>query len=234
MAFAKRKIYTSALGTAEPYAYIAKPDYGQGSFKNERGVYKVSLTVDNDKCQGMIDAIVKCHEENYEALVADYEENPPRVARGKKPLEPYEGDMPFFDNGDGTTTFMFKCYGSFQDKKTGETKPIVLKVVDSKGKRIQEVPMIGGGSKLKIKFSLIPYKWNTAVGASVKLQLESVMLVELATFGDNDDEWADEVEEGGYEASNTSSSRKPRNEDDEEDWGGEEEEPEEEEEDGDF
>lgn len=233
MAFAKRKIYTSALGTAEPYAYIAKPDYGQGSFKNERGVYKVSLTVDNDKCQGMIDAIVKCHEENYEALVADYEENPPRVARGKKPLEPYEGDMPFFDNGDGTTTFMFKCYGSFQDKKTGETKPIVLKVVDSKGKRIEDVPLIGGGSKLKIKFSLVPYKWNTAVGASVKLQLESVMLVELATFGGDDDEWADEVEEGGYEAS-SAPSRKPAPRDTEEESWDEGEEEGEDADDGDF
>lgn len=221
MAFAKRKIYTSALGTAEPYAYIAKPDYGQGSFKNERGVYKVSLTIPNDKCQGMIDAIVAAHEENYAALVAEYEENPPRVAKGKKPLKPYEGDMPFFDNEDGTTTFSFKCYGSFQDKKTGETKPIVLKVVDSKGKRIEDVPIIGGGSKLKIKFSLIPYKWNTAVGASVKLQLESVMLVELATFGGDDDEWADDVEEGGYVASE--SSRKPRNEE-EESWDEEEEE----------
>lgn len=96
MAFAKKKILTSALGVAEPYAYIAKPDFGQGDFKNERGVYKVSLTIPNDKCQGMIDAIVACHEENYEARVAEYEENPPKAVRGKKPLEPYEGDMPFF------------------------------------------------------------------------------------------------------------------------------------------
>ncbi|MRU27422.1 hypothetical protein, partial [Xylella fastidiosa] len=82
-------------------------------------------------------------------------------------------------------------------KKTKETKHINLVVVDSKGKKIQEVPIIGGGSKLKVKYSLVPYKWNTAVGASVKLQLESVMLVELATFGGGgEDEWADEVEDG--------------------------------------
>lgn len=210
MAFAKKKILTSALGTAEPYAYIAKPDFGQGSFKNERGVYKVSLTIPNDKCQGMIDAIVAAHEENYERLVAEYEENPPKAARGKKPLEPYEGDMPFFDNDDGTTTFNFKCYGSFTDKKTGENKPINLVVVDSKGKKIKDVPIIGGGSKLKVKFSLVPYGWSKVAGASVKLQLESVMLVELATFGGESDDWADEVEEGGYEASE--SPRKPRSE----------------------
>lgn len=229
MAFAKKKVFTSALGVAEPYAYIAKPDFGQGSFKNERGVYKVSLTIPNDKCQGMIDAIVKAHEENYERLVAEYEENPPKVARGKKPLEPYEGDMPFFDNDDGTTTFSFKCYGSFTDRKTGENKPINLVVVDSKGKKIQDVPIIGGGSKLKVKFSLVPYGWSKVAGASVKLQLESVMLVELATFGGGGDDWADEVEEGGYEASEAP--RKPRQE---ESWDEEPEDTGEEDEDGDF
>lgn len=220
MAFAKKKVYTSALGTAEPYAYIAKPDFGQGSFKNERGVYKVQLTIPNAKCQGMIDAIVKCHEENYAARVEEYEANPPAVQRGKKPLQPYEGDMPFFDNGDGTTTFSFKCYGSFTDRKTGENKPINLVVVDSKGKKIKDVPIIGGGSKLKVKFSMVPYGWSKVAGASVKLQLESVMLVELATFGGEADDWADEVEEGGYVASE--SRRKPRNEE-EESWDGEEE-----------
>lgn len=229
MAFAKKKVFTSALGTAEPYAYIAKPDFGQGSFKNERGVYKVSLTIPNDKCQGMIDAIVQCHEENYAARVEEFEANPPQVARGKKPLQPYEGDMPFFDNGDGTTTFNFKCYGSFTDRKTGENKPINLVVVDSRGKKIHDVPMIGGGSKLKVKFSMVPYGWSKVAGASVKLQLESVMLVELATFGGDSDDWADEVEEGGY---TTTESPRPTRQD-EELWDADDE-PEDDDDDGDF
>lgn len=217
MAGFKKKIYTSGLGTAEPYAYLSKPDYGneEHGFGNPRGVYKVDLTLSNKdpRCQAMVDEIVKCHEEAYAAAVEEFEANPPQVQRGKKPLKPYEGDMPFFDNGDGTTTFKFKCYASFQDKKTKETKHINLVVVDSKGKKIQDVPIIGGGSKLKVKYSLVPYKWNTAVGASVKLQLESVMLVELATFGGGgDDEWADEVEDGGYTASESRQSR------DEQEW----------------
>jgi len=180
-----------------------------------RGIYKVDLTLSNKdpRCQAMVDEIVKTHEEAYAAAVEEFEANPPQVQRGKKPLKPYEGDMPFFDNGDGTTTFKFKCYASFQDKKTKETKHINLVVVDSKGKKIQEVPIIAGGSKLKVKYSLVPYKWNTAVGASVKLQLESVMLVELATFGGGgEDEWADEAEDGGYTASESRQSR------DEQEW----------------
>lgn len=228
-----KKIYTSALGTAEPYAYIAKPDYGneEKGFGNPRGVYKVDLTIPNKdpRCQRMVDEIVKTHEEAYAAAVEEYEANPPAVVRGKKPLKPYEGDMPFLDNGDGTTTFKFKCYASFQDKKTKETKHINLVVVDSKGKKMEEVPIIGGGSKLKVKYSLVPYKWNPSVGASVKLQLESVMLVELATFGGGEDDWADEVEEGGYVASG--STRKPR---EEESWEPEEESDDQDSGDGDF
>lgn len=220
MAYAKKKVLTSVLGTAEPFAYIAKPD----TKYNDRGIYKVSLTIPNNKCQGMIDAIVKAHEENYEALVEEYEANPPQTQRGKKPLKPYEGDMPFMDNGDGTTTFTFKCYGSFIDKKTGETKQINLVVVDSKGKKMKDIPLIAGGSKLKVKYSMIPFGWSKVAGASVKLQLESVMLVELATFGAGGDDWADEVEEDGYEASEAPARNPARNEEewDEEDGADEE------------
>lgn len=78
-------------------------------------------------------------------------------------------------------------------------------MVDSKGKRINDVPLIAGGSEIKVKFSMVPYGWSAVAGASVKLQLEGVMLVKLASFGGgSEDDWADEVEEGGFEASNSS------------------------------
>lgn len=231
MAFAKKKIFTSPLGVCEPYAYIAKPDFGGEGFENPRGTYKVDLTLPNEDCQKMVDAIVKCHEESYAAKLQAYEDNPPPVKKGKKPLVPYEGDMPFFDNGDGTTTFKFKCYGSFEDRKTGETRKINVTVVDSKGKKIQDVPMIAGGSKLKVKFSMVPYGWSNVAGASVKLQLEGVMLVELATFGGESDDWSDEVEEDGFVASDAPK-RAPR---DEQDWSeSDDSEDEAEDDDGDF
>lgn len=202
----KQKVFTSGLGSVEPYAYLTKPDYGneERGFGNPRGVYKGNLTLDNSnpRCQAMIDEIVKCHEEHYAERLADYEANPPVVQRGKKPLLPYEGDLPFTDNGDGTTTFKFSCYASYQDKKTKETRAINLVVVDSRGKKLEELPLfIGAGSKIKVKYKLMPYPWNPSVGASVKLQLDSVMLVELATSGGGESDWGDDVEEGGYQAS---------------------------------
>ncbi|ACF15693.1 Gp2.5-like ssDNA binding protein and ssDNA annealing protein [Yersinia phage Yepe2] len=230
MAFTKRKVFTSARGIAEPYCYLAKPDFGSGDFKNERGVYKVSLTVSNDdpRCQKMIDEIVEAHETDYAARMEEYAANPPKVVRGKKPLKPYVGDMPFMDNEDGTTTFTFKCYGSYTDRKTGENRPIDLAIVDSKGKRIRgERPAISGGSELKIKYTLFPYGWSAVAGASVKLQLDSIMLIKLVEFGGSgEDDWADEIEEDGYVAVEAQT-RKPQND------SGWDEEPEEDDEDDD-
>ncbi|MDU3350767.1 MAG: DUF2815 family protein [Clostridium sp.] len=219
MAFAKRKVFTSARGVAEPYCYLAKPDFGHGDFKNERGVYKVSLTVSNDdpRCQKMIDEIVEAHETDYAARLEEYEANPPKVVKGKKPLKPYIGSLPFMDNEDGTTTFNFKCYASFTDKKTSENRVIELAIVDSKGKRIRgERPAISGGSELKIKYTLFPYGWSAVAGASVKLQLDSIMLIKLVEFGGGDDDWSDEVEDDaeGFVASNNGA-RQPQSND----WG---------------
>lgn len=202
---ARNKIVTSGVGTVEPYAYLTKPDYGneEKGFGNPRGVYKAKLTFNNDDpvCQRMVKDIVDTHEAHYAERVAEYNENPPQVQRGKKPLLPYEGDLPFIDNGDGTTTFNYSCYASYQDKKTKETRHINVMIVDSKGKKItgDAVPLfIGGGSKIRIKYKLVPYSWNPTVGASVKLQIDSFQLIELATSGGGESEW-DEVE-GGYEA----------------------------------
>ena len=231
MAFVKRVVLTSSVGKAEPYCYLAKPDYGKDDFKNERGVYKVSLTCDNDhpRTQKMIDEIVACHEADYEARLAEHEANPPKVVKGKKPPKaPYVGYMPFMDNGDGTTTFTFKCYGSYIDKKTQETKLIVPTIVDSRGKVIRgDRPAISGGSTLKIKYTLFPYGWSAIAGASVKLQLDSIMLIDLVEFGGSDEDWGDEVEEGGYVADNSKPQRQQ-----EESWGNDESENEEEPDDG--
>lgn len=214
MAFAKKKTFTTPAGKCEPYAYINKPDFGGVGFENPRGTYKVSLTLENGpQCQAMIDAIVKCHEEDYAARLEAHEANPPVVKKGKKPLEPYEGDLPFFDNGDGTTTFNFKGYASYE--RDGVRKEIVLGVVDSKGKRIQEVPIIAGGSIIKVKFSMVPYGWSNVAGSSVKLQLEGVQLLELASFSGGDD-WGDNDYDDGYVASNKPQQREPEPEGDDE------------------
>lgn len=205
MAGPRKEVLTTPKGTAEAYCAIQKPDYGnpEKGFGNPRGEWKVNLTVPSSAAQPHIDRIVKAHEANFSALCKQFEKDRPelekKLQRGKKLLEPYEGDMPFFENDDGTVTFKIKGYASYLDKKTQENKPLPLKVVDAKGKRIDNVPAIAGGSELKVKFSLYPYGWSNVAGASVKLQIDSVMLITLKEFA-GEDNWGDEAEPGGYSA----------------------------------
>jgi hypothetical protein len=198
-----KQFFFTPKGTAEPYCSIQKPDYGnpEKGFGNPRGVYKVNLTVSRTDAQPIIDRIVKLQDANWAQIQEDWANGGEAKARaslgrGKKLLEPYEGELPYFENDDGTVTFKFSSYASYQDKETKESKPLTLKVVDAKGKRIDAVPAISGGSELKVRFSMFAYSFGAVVGASVKLQLDSVMLIKLVEYAAGNDDWADETEEG--------------------------------------
>lgn len=203
MAKSTKQFLFTPIGVAEPYCSIQKPDYGnpEKGFGNPRGVYKVSLTIPSREAQPLIDKITKAYDENWARISDDWENGgraaaQAKLARGKKLLEAYQGELPFFENEDGTVTFKFSGYASYKDQKTGENRDIVLRVVDAKGKRIEAVPAIAGGSKLKVRFSIFPYTFGAVVGASVKLQLDSVMLIELREFAAGGDDWAGQEEEG--------------------------------------
>lgn len=192
--FQKKEYFFTPIGVVEPYCYIAKPDFGQGDFASERGKYKVNLTVPSDKAQPLIDKIVALYESDFAKRLAEHKKNPPQVARGKKPLTPYQGGLPFVENDDGTVTFKLSSYDRYE--RDGEVIMKPLKVVDSKGKAIPKVPNISGGSEGKARFSMMAYGWTNVAGASVKLQLDSFMLTKLVEFGGGDDAWAEEAEEG--------------------------------------
>ena len=194
---ARKVLFTTPLGIAAPYASLQKPDFGSADFPQPRGEYKVNLIVPMEQAAPLIKKLQKIADDSYAEMVADHEANPPKVAPGKRPVPVRQGDMPWFEDGNGNVVFKFKCYASYE--KDGEKREINLKVADSRGKKIEVVPNISGGSELKVRFSVFPYKWNTAVGASIKLQLDGVMLVKLVEFGGGDDDWGDEVVEGGFE-----------------------------------
>lgn len=225
------KTIISPRGVIAPYAYIQRPD----TKYNDRGIFKLTLTcqVDDPAVVALMDEILKAHTANYEALEAEFKENPPKAKPGKKPLKPYEGDMPFVDNEDGTVSFNFKSYATFKDKKTGEMVERKVAVVDGRGKCLPVVPAIAGGSEGKVKFSLVPYGYTAVAGASVKLQLDSLMLLKLVEFGAaGDDDWGDEVEDDAEDFSNRQFSNRPAPEETPEEE--EEQEEQEDEENGDF
>lgn len=217
-----KKTLISGRGVLAPYAYLTKAD----TKFNDRGLFKAVITLSNEdpRCQSMIAEILEAHAENWEAIQEEYKTNPPKAKPGKKPLKPYEGDMPFCDNEDGTTSFTFKSYASFQDKKTQEIVQRTLAIVDGKGKKLASVPQIAGGSEVKLKYSLVPYGFTAVAGASVKLQLEAVMLLKLVEFGGQDDEdWGDETEEDAEDFSGRTFSQRSQEPEESEDEGEESE-----------
>lgn len=202
------KTLISPRGVIAPYAYIQRPD----TKFNDRGIYKMTLTCDiNDPAVvKLMDDILKAHQDNYAQILDEFAANPPKAKPGKKPLKPYEGDMPFVDNEDGTVSFNFKSYASFKDKKTSEMVERKIVVVDGRGKRLPVVPAIAGGSEGKAKFSLVPYGFTAVAGASVKLQLDSLMLLKLVEFGaGGEGDWGDEVEEDAEDFSGRQFSNRP-------------------------
>ena len=200
-----KKFITTPLGTVGAYPYIQRPD----TEYNDRGEYRIKLAVPSGKAQRLIDLIVAAHEENVAKLKASPKYKDKRLK---------EGDMPFFEDNEGNVVFTFKMYGSFKDRDTGEMKALTLRVYDSTGKRIEDVPAISGGSTGKVSFSLFAYAPNGAVGASVKLQLSKFQLKDLVVYtGSGNDSFGNEDDEemaGGYVAS-----EKPKDDFDEEEEG---------------
>lgn len=201
----KKALYFTPRGILTADCAIHEPDYGNPElgFGNPRGEYIANLTIPLPEAQPLIDEIVAVHRANYKALSDEFIKNRPALIaslpNSRKPLEPYEGDMPFFQNKDGTVTFRIKRYASYIDKNTQKSIPLPLEVVDSRSKLMVNVPAIAGGSEIKAKFSMFPYGWSQVAGASVKLQLEGVMLVALVKPRPDDGGWANEIVEGGYE-----------------------------------
>lgn len=226
-----RKKYVTPKGELEPYAYLNKPDFGRDHFVNERGTYKCSLTfsLDDPKTVALMDFIDEVYNKNWEMRLADHEDNPPPRVRGKKVLEPYKGDLPYTDNGDGTVTFSFSAWASFI--KDGKKQDIRMTYADSRGRPLKadQVPAIWSGSILRASFKVLPYGWSNVAGASVKLQLHGVMLIDVISGSGGADEFAEFAEEdGGFEAGDyVAADSRGNHEDEEQDdqapWEGEDE-----------
>lgn len=201
------KRFVSPKGILEPYAYLNRPDYGQDHFKNERGKYKATVTYDlkEPAVQKLVAWIDELFEETYATYLKDHKENPPPpVPRGKKPLEPYQGNLPYTENDDGTVTFRFEAWAAYTDRKTNAIRPINMAYADARGKPIKQtaLPNIFAGTELRVSFKVLPYGWSTVAGAAIKLQLQGAMLINVVESSQEQDNGFGEYaeEDGGFDA----------------------------------
>lgn len=87
------------------------------------------------------------------------------------------------DDGDetGDYVFKFKANAEFEDRKTGQIKPITIPLFDAKKKPTKVA--IWGGSTIKVAYALVPYYVASANSCGVSLRIEGVQVIDLVSSG---------------------------------------------------
>lgn len=189
-------------------------------FKAE-GEYSVSGIADAD--DPAIKALMKKIDEAAAASLAEAKDKAKSAAEKKKWETKY---LPYSlvedeDTGEqtGEVKFKFTMRASGVSKKTGKPWKRSPKLFDAKGKPLKAGIEIGGGTIGKINFEIVPYAQSIQTGASVKLSMEAVQIIELKEFGDRSAESYGFSEEDGYEAEEGSTEEETfSNEATDDDW----------------
>ena len=187
MSKVKNPRYTTPAGIAQ-YPYLTKPD----TKFNPDGEYKISVEIPGAAAQDIVTFL----DEQFAASVAKAKKENP----GKKIKE---GDVPYSVNDDtGKVTVRFKLKAKVTPKQGDpfEQRPALF---DAKGKPIGPDAKIGGGSKVKVAYELVPY-YTAIAGAGISLRLKAVQVIDLVEFsGGASSEAYGFGEEEGYEAEDT-------------------------------
>jgi hypothetical protein len=179
--------YVTPMGVAQ-YPYLTKPD----TKFNPDGEYKVNLEIPAEEASEIMSFL----DEQLEASVAKAKEE----NKGKKIKE---GDAPYSVNEDtGKVTLKFKLKAKVTTKSGDEWEQKVA-VFDAKGTPVTKTPNIGGGSKMKVSYEVIPF-YTSLVGAGISLRMRAVQVIELVEFsgGASADSFGFGKEDG-YEADNS-------------------------------
>jgi hypothetical protein len=200
MTKAKNPRYTTPAGIAQ-YPYLTKPD----TKFNPDGEYKISLEIPGAAAQDIVTFL----DEQFAASVAKAK----KENAGKKIKE---GDVPYsVDEDSGKVTVRFKLKAKVTPKQGDpfEQRPAIF---DAKGKPLMEAK-IGGGSKVKVAYELVPY-YTAIAGAGVSLRLKAVQVIDLVEFsgGASADAYGFGEEEG-YEAEDTPAAQNGFSEEEESD-----------------
>ena len=178
---AKAPLYITPTGTAN-YPWVTKPD----TKFNADGEYSIALTFRDD------DAAVSTllNEALEKSVEKAKEEN-----KGKKIKS---ADSPVVENEDGTITLKFKLKAKVTPKngEPFEQRPALF---DAKNKPLSKDIKIGGGSKVKVAYEIIPF-YTALVGAGLSLRLMAVQVIELVEYSGGDGNTYGFGQEDGYEA----------------------------------
>lgn len=163
---AKAKTMMSPKGVAV-YPRLKEPDTKYA----ELGEYKVGLAVPEAEAKDLIAALQDIHK-SWTGKAAPKSKNP----MFKKEID---------EEGEETGRFIFNFKAKNRMTKKGDLWDRQPLVFDAKGKRIEDIPNIGGGSVLKVFFEI--YEWQNNDGKGVSLQPTKIQLIELQEYSGSTD-----------------------------------------------
>jgi len=176
----KRTTYTAPKGVLS-WPKLTTPDT---KFKPE-GEYSVGLVLpaNSPEAQAFKKKIDAAAAESLAAAKANAK-NPAEAKRWETKYVPYKM-LEDKETGEptGEIEFKFTMKASGVSKKTGKPWTRKPALFDARGTALGEGIEVGGGSVAIIAYQLAPYSQTPQSGASVKLALEAVQILELRTYG---------------------------------------------------
>lgn len=172
---------TTPIGKAL-WCKVVEPDYRY----NPKGIYEVSLVLEQgisstDKFIEVLTNVLEKAQTEAKSGVGDMKLAPPKI----KSLnindifkEEYDSD----GNETGNIIFKFSLK-EVDDLPEGKNK---IPVFDSQGKRIVNVPLVGNGSKIRVKGYANPYYMAATNTIGIALKWEALQIVDLVAYAGSD------------------------------------------------
>lgn len=163
--------YTTPLGVAQ-YPWLVEPD----TKFNPDGDYKVNMLFgdkDNEHLKFILKDLNNILEEYYQGIITD-----PKYAKVASKIQ--KADI-YEEDTDGNIVMKFKQKAILKSIKG--THEVKIPLFDSKGKPLSNIKL-GGGSKIKLCFSVAPYYVPSTRMCGLSLRPVAVQVIELK-------EWAE-------------------------------------------
>ncbi|WP_408953204.1 hypothetical protein [Lysobacter sp. Hz 25] len=205
-----RKRYVSPKGTAI-WPRLNQPD----TKFDADGVYSAKLAFDgdDDAANKLIADLTAVREDAFKQYLSEN----PKFKKVAKQVDFFSAELDDDGEETGRTLMNFKMKAKVTAKKTGKVYVMKPTILNAKKVILKNPPNIGGGSKLKVSFEVMPYFNAKDKEFGLSLRLVAVQIIELVEFGggaaaanDFDDEdgfdGGDGAEESGDDSDDDSES----------------------------
>ena len=167
-----KKTLTSPKGVAV-WPKVNRPD----TKFNADGVYTVDLRLEGNPAEGLKAVIGGYINDSYDTAVKDN----PKAKKSIVKAFPYKAETDEEGDETGATLFRFKRKAVGKNGKTGETWKNTVKLFDAKGSPC--AVQVGGGSDVRVSFTIRSYYMSSTKNAGVTLDLLAVQIIKLVQGG---------------------------------------------------